>query len=98
MTPSVRYAKKAESDLAEILSGTVERWGRDQAVRYLDGLIGTFELLAAQPALGRLYRGNDLGWRRFEHVSHVVVYQTLRKGVRILRVVHKNRQLGKALR
>ena len=98
MTPSVRYAKKAESDLAEILSGTVERWGKGQAARYLDGLVGTLELLAAQPALGRLYTGNDFGWRRFEHVSHVIVYQTLRKGVSILRIIHKSRQIGKALR
>ena len=48
-----RLTKIAQQDFDGIGAYTLERWGRDQAVRYLTQLDDTFTRLADDPALGR---------------------------------------------
>ncbi|MCO5119192.1 MAG: type II toxin-antitoxin system RelE/ParE family toxin [Burkholderiaceae bacterium] len=56
--PDFRFSAGAEHDLEDIIDYTIERWGVDQAVKYMDGLEDLAGTLARTPALGR--RRDDL--------------------------------------
>jgi toxin ParE1/3/4 len=56
--PDFRLSAGAEHDLEDIIDYTIERWGVDQAVKYMDGLEDLAGTLARTPALGR--RRDDL--------------------------------------
>ena len=94
--PLVLYSQKAETNLESIVDFTRDRWGQEQAEAYLNGLVDTFYLLAKRPAMGRVYSTRQPTWRRFEHVSHVILYQPIPEGIRIQRVIHKRQLLERA--
>ena len=94
--PQVRYSKHAEADLADIITYTRESWSKAQAEDYFNSLVNTFSLLAEHISIGRLYSTRHPDWRRFEHASHVILYQAIATGIRIQRVMHKRQLLERA--
>ena len=96
--PRVLYAKKADADIDSIIAFTKERWSQAQAEKYLDGLVDTLDMLAQRPLIGRPSSTKKPTWRRFEYVSHVIVYQPVRGGIRVQRVMHKQQLLNRAIR
>jgi toxin ParE1/3/4 len=87
--PTYRKTRRADEDLKEIYRYTRRMWGRDQAVRYIQGLQQRFIALADSPLSGTVRE--DLqpeGLRSFVHGSHVVFYQQQPYGVLIVRVLH----------
>jgi plasmid stabilization system protein ParE len=48
--PKVQYTRRAELDFDEIAACTLEKWGAEQLVRYLDMLQGCCERLADELA------------------------------------------------
>lgn len=87
--PVLRLSKLARLDLIEIADYTVDNWGLQQAVRYLDGLEGCFKQLAQSPGLGRPCDEIRPGYRRMEHEMHVAFYRVDQDGLLISRVLHK---------
>jgi toxin ParE1/3/4 len=51
--PAYRLSRLAEADLLDIATHTLQTWGRDQAIRYVDDLEACCSKLADNPALGR---------------------------------------------
>lgn len=51
--PSYRLTQKAENDILHVYAEGIQAFGIGQARRYHAELENTFELLAAQPQLGR---------------------------------------------
>ena len=94
----VLYSQKADADLEGIVAFTQERWGQGQAEKYLNGLVDTFYILAKRPSTGRVYSTRQPAWRRFEHVSHVILYQSIPEGIRIQRIIHKRQLVERASR
>lgn len=90
--PTFEYSRQAERELADILAYTKQQWGQAQAEIYFQELADTFVLLARYPAMGRPFSAVRPTWRRFEHASHVILYNPLADGVRIQRILHR-RQL-----
>lgn len=84
-----RFSRRAESDLVEIIRYTLNRWGEDQAIRYIDGLEACCEQLACNPALGRVCDDIRADLRRMEHGRHVVFYRQEPGGVLISRILHQ---------
>jgi toxin ParE1/3/4 len=86
----LRYhlSEKAETDLQEIITYTLNVWGMDQVFRYVDNLYDHFELLGNQPAMGRACSSLSSGLRRFEVQKHVVFYLPERGGILVVRVLH----------
>ena len=80
----------ARADLEAIWIYTVEHWGIEQAERYLQGLFGCFEELAANPRLGRERNDVKAGYRSFPQGRHVVFYLIVPKGVEVIGVVHQS--------
>ena len=57
----------AETDLLGIATYTVNTWGQDQTVSYIDGLEACCRQLANNPELGRVYDQVRSGLRRMEY-------------------------------
>lgn len=85
-----RFSRKAESDLLDIARYTLDRWGEDQAIRYLNNLEACCEQLARNPDLGRTCDDILPGLRRMEHGRNVLFYRQEKSGrVLISRILHQ---------
>ena len=87
--PKFILSKPAKSDLRAIVRYTFERWGANQAVRYVQSLQVCFDLLATDSGIGRRCDSISAGLRRHEHGRHVVFYRLNPGGIRIVRVLHQ---------
>ena len=86
----LRKQALAEQDLVNIWLYTWQEWGEAQADFYLDDLEQTLKLLAKQPMLGRLREEFKPPVRIFYHAHHLLVYQVIKGGISVVRVLHKN--------
>ena len=82
-------SRRAETDLIEIARYTLETWGEDQAVRYIDELEACCHRLSENPALGRACDQVRPGLRRIEHGRHVVFYRRDGTGILVSRILHQ---------
>lgn len=89
MPPEIQIAQPAEADLLAIADFTLERWGEEQAIRYIDALEECMHLLAVRQQMGRACDSIHKGLRRHEHGKHVVLYKRIENGIRVLRVMHQ---------
>lgn len=83
-----RLSRKARADLKSIYVYTEERFGRDQAEAYAQGIETKLHLLAERPDIGR--HRTEIGGRTcsFPHESHVIYYEAEDGIVLILRILH----------
>jgi toxin ParE1/3/4 len=75
---------------------TFERWGADQAVRYVQSLQRCFQTLAENAEMGRACDAISSGLHRHEQGKHVVFYRLRPGGIRIVRVLHQQMVQAKA--
>lgn len=75
--------------MLSIADYTLRTWGKAQAARYLSELEVCCQMLADNPALGRLCNDVRPGLRRLEHGKHVLFYRRERAGVLIARILHQ---------
>jgi toxin ParE1/3/4 len=87
--PAYRFSALARLDLIEIGAYTVEAWGEEQALSYLDSLEHCFGQLASLPEMGRPCDRIRPGYRRIEHQKHVIFYRIDDEGVFISRILHQ---------
>ena len=84
-----RCSRMAEKDLLGIATYTLNTWGQDQTVSYIDGLESCCRQLANKPQLGRVCDQVRPGLRRLEYGSHVVFYRLEANGIVISRILHQ---------
>lgn len=84
-----RFSRRAEADLLGIGEYTLRKWGGTQAARYLGDLEDCCQMLARNPALGRLCEHIRPGLRRFERGRHVLFYRQDSRGILISRILHQ---------
>jgi len=84
-----RFSRRAEADLCDIGLHTLRSWGEAQTDRYLSKLEDCCQLLADNPALGRLCDEIRPGLRRMEQGKHVVFYREEPGGILISRILHQ---------
>ncbi|MGB3314748.1 MAG: type II toxin-antitoxin system RelE/ParE family toxin [Albidovulum sp.] len=92
-----RLTPAAEDDLAAIWRFTAERWSDDQADRYLDALVMTFETIADFPAIARERSEFTPPIRIHPSGAHLVIYLDGQGGGTVLRVLHNRQDLLHAL-
>ena len=90
-------SKEADNDLQEIYDYTVEKFGADQAIKYLVGLEELFFVLCAHPHTGRMRNEIRKGVRSCSYASHIVFYRVVERHIRIVRVLHASRDVPKFL-
>jgi toxin ParE1/3/4 len=88
---SYRLSRMAETDLLGIATYTLNTWGQDQTVSYLDGLEACCRQLANKPELGRACDQVRSGLRRMEYGRHVLFYRVEAKGIVISRILHQRK-------
>jgi toxin ParE1/3/4 len=83
---------EAAADLEEIRQHTAERFGEDQARRYVSGLREAFEQLAFYPNSGReIATGSEI--RCWNHRGHYrVLYRERGDRLEIGRIIHAARE------
>jgi toxin ParE1/3/4 len=86
--PAFQFSERARLDLVEIADYTLDKWGIDQADRYIDSLYECFALLAKSPRIGRPCDKVREGYRRIEHQRHVIFYRIEKEGIFIGRILH----------
>ena len=84
-----KFTEQAENDFDGIIQHTLENWGKNQAVNYVEGLEELLEKLVLMPTLG--IKKDDLfkNLFAFGYVSHVVYYATDSGGITVIRILHK---------
>lgn len=82
-------SRLALTDLHAIADYTLERWGREQTLAYIEALQDRLTELAHQPLLGR--RRDELAQDVlcFPFESHVVFYLGTDFGISVVRILHK---------
>ena len=73
----------------EIGTYTLQTWGEDQAIRYIDDLEASCQQLAGNPTLGRACDHIRPGLHRMECGRHVIFYRADDTGVLISRILHQ---------
>jgi toxin ParE1/3/4 len=86
---SYRLSPLGETDLLGIATYTLNTWGQDQTVSYIDGLEACCQQLANMPELGRACDQVRPGLRRMEYGRHVLFYRVEAKGIVISRILHQ---------
>jgi toxin ParE1/3/4 len=87
--PKFRFSRRAEADLLAIAEYTLREWGKAQTACYIDGLEVCCQMLADNPALGRVCDDVRPGLRRHEHGRHVLFYRQERGGILVSRILHQ---------
>ena len=88
--PTYKFVESAQTDLSEIITYTLEKWGIDQASIYIDGLEVLAQSLADTPKIGKACNNLSEGLRAFPFQSHILYYLEEPHGITIVRVLHKN--------
>ncbi|HEX8614433.1 MAG TPA: type II toxin-antitoxin system RelE/ParE family toxin [Telluria sp.] len=83
-----RLSPAARADLESIWRHTFDRWGIEQAERYIDTLTQAFDDLAETPGIARTCDNIRQGYRRFVVEKHTVYFRITRWGISIIRVLH----------
>ena len=84
----MRLSKLALGDLDSIYSRTVEKWGREQADRYVGDIWDAFEKVAQTPERWRLRNELYPGCRICFIGRHAILYRIHEGRVEIARVLH----------
>jgi toxin ParE1/3/4 len=90
MSGTYALRELALADLEAIWAYTAEQWGIEQAERYLQGLFGCLEELAANPRLGRERDDVKAGYRSFPQGRHVVFFVIASEGIEVIGIVHQS--------
>lgn len=83
-----KTTRQADQDIIDAYVHGVQEFGTDQAERYHQGLIATFELLSANPRLARERTEFVPPVRIHPYGAHLIVYTLRDDGVLIVRVLH----------
>jgi toxin ParE1/3/4 len=97
MAGSYVLSTRAKADLEEIWSYTENRWGFDQAERYIGELRRHIETIAAHPASGMPCPQVRAGYHKYRAGSHFLFYRITDDGVDVVRILHERMDFGRHL-
>ena len=81
-------AKRARKDLIEIKQYTVNRWGKEQARKYLGQIRQCANDLANHRLQGRLREDIASDLKSYQVGRHVIFYMESKTGIEVARVLH----------
>ncbi len=92
---SYRLSVAAATDINDLYDYTIDRFGEQQAIKYLTGLDERLAFLAERPDTGRIRDEVRKGLMSFVYKKHVVFYRVMKYGIRIVRVLHGSMDIPK---
>ena len=90
-------SEESIGDIDEIYEFGVDKFGHDQAIKYLIGLEAHFDKLSANYRIGRTRNDIKQDLYSLPYISHVIFYRILKDKIRIVRVLYGGRDLIKFL-
>ena len=93
---TIRLSRLTRRDLDDIRAYTVRTWGRKQWLTYYQGLIRTFEGIAADPDVGRDRSLFAAGLRSVNYGRHVIFFARIAAAGGqpvVVRIVHQRRNM-----
>lgn len=91
-----KISVRAEQDLVDIYVRGFREWGEHQADDYQLKLISSFHLLAEHPGIGNVVAIRP-HLQRHEVAPYIIFYRKFAYGVRVARILYKNRALERHL-
>lgn len=85
----IRLTPAAQQDLSSIWDYTSERWGSQQAEKYIREIQVSLERVAADPERGRLRDEIREGYRCYATGSHLLFYVVVPDYVDVIRILHQ---------
>jgi toxin ParE1/3/4 len=79
----------AETDLSQIATYILDRWGQDQAANNISGLEACCRQLLKNLELGRACDYIRPGLRRMEYGRHILFYRIEQGGIFVSRILHQ---------
>jgi len=95
MSYFIEISLPADKDLEGIFDYTSENFGLDQAVKYVSSFDSTFELLIANPIMGRERSEIRKNLLSTVNENHIIFYRILTNRIRIVRILHRSLDLQK---
>lgn len=84
-----KLTKLAEYDLVKIWDYTVYEWSVNQAEKYIDGLVSSFEGIAEGKVKGKAIDSVRKGYKKALHGKHYIFFRfSADNMVEIIRVLH----------
>lgn len=83
----------ADKDLENIFDFTNEKFGFDQAEKYLLEIDDVFQKLVQNPRFGKQRNEIKSGLYSFPKDNHIIFYRILDSHIRIVRILHGSRDL-----
>ncbi len=83
----------ADKDLEDVFDYTLEEFGLDQAISYLQSIEKVLQQLIVNPDLGRERPDIRTGLRSFPKGSHVIFYRIQTDVLKVVRVLHGSRDV-----
>ncbi len=84
---SYRLSQAADEDLDRLFDHGIDRFGLDQAIEYLDGLIQRFSELAETPNQWQAVEHIRPGYRRCVYGSHSIYYRIAADDIVVVRIL-----------
>lgn len=94
MPLTYRIAKRAQTDLTDIMDYTFERWGLQQVALYQRDMVARMEALCDYPHLGRARDDLAAGVRSLLSGQHSLFYRIDPNEIVILAVMHQSADLS----
>ena len=88
---------EAEKDIELIFDFTVDEYGLQQAVSYIEKFESCFQQLLLNPQLGRSRNEIRQELRSLIQEQHVIFYRVLTDRIRVVRVLHGRSDIAKFL-
>jgi toxin ParE1/3/4 len=85
----VEFSRLALADLKAISRYTVQKWGADQALRYVAQIQECARGIAESPHIGRLCNAVKPECRCIEQGRHVIFYRQRSEKIVISRILHQ---------
>ena len=92
-----RLTPAAERDLEAIWTYTLDRWGVQQADRYIDTLVAVFQALSQSPKTAPACDHIRQGYRRRSVERHMIYFQTTQYCILVVRVLHHRMDVARQL-
>jgi len=93
-----RLRPKARSDIDAIWDYTVQSWGVQQALHYLNRLRDVCTELADNPELGKCRDELYKGLRVYPSGKHLVFYLIIENGIDVVRILHGSMDVQRHLK
>ncbi|MFK5949895.1 MAG: type II toxin-antitoxin system RelE/ParE family toxin [Methylococcales bacterium] len=91
-----KVSPAAERDLIDIYSRGLNKWGEKQADKYQLRLVSAFHTVVDNPDLGRKVAIRPQ-LQQYDVIPYVIFYRKFSYGIRIARILYKNRAMEKHL-